>query len=207
MPALATYIAFIFVAIGLVITPGPGMIYYVSRSICQGRTAGLISLAGGITALIVYILGAAFGITALVFAVPYVYNILKIAGAVYLLYMAWQTVGPAARSPFKVRSLPTDKPARLYHMGFITILFNPKVGIFYMSLLPQFVDPQRGHPLTQTLILGFTHLTLAIVGNTLFIMTAGSVAKFFAANPIWLLVQRWVMGVLLAGVALHIAFD
>jgi len=206
MPTAATLIAFAFVALGLVVTPGPGMIYYVSRSICQGTEAGLISLAGGTTGLIVYILGAAFGITALIFAMPHVYGMLKIAGAAYLVYLAWQAIGPAARSPFQVRKLPIDRPGRLYRMGLVTILLNPKVGIFYLSLLPQFIDPQRGSFLTQALVLGCLHMTLAIIGNSIFILTAGKVAKFFAANPMWLLAQRWVMGLILIGVAFHIMF-
>jgi threonine/homoserine/homoserine lactone efflux protein len=91
---------------------------------------------------------AAFGITTLIFAVPHAYDGLRIAGAVYLFYLAWQAVKPDGRLPFHVRQLPHDRPGRLYGMGLTTVLLNPKVAVFYLSLLPQFIDPRQGSALT-----------------------------------------------------------
>ena len=143
MPNTTNLIAFAIVAVGMVLTPGPNMIYLVSRSISQGRLAGLISLGGVVLGFVVYMLCAAFGITALVFAVPYAYDALRFAGAAYLLYLAWQTVKPGGRSPFQVHALPKDGPRKLFAMGFVTNLLNPKIAMFYLSLLPQFIDPAR----------------------------------------------------------------
>ncbi len=95
MPELSNLLAFAAVALGMVLTPGPNMVYLISRSICQGRTAGLISLGGVALGFVVYMLCAAFGITALVLAVPYAYDAIRIAGAAYLLWLAWQAVRPA----------------------------------------------------------------------------------------------------------------
>ncbi|HXP97140.1 MAG TPA: LysE family translocator, partial [Telmatospirillum sp.] len=94
MPELYTLIAFGFVALGMVLTPGPNMVYLISRSICQGRAAGLISLGGVALGFVFYMFCAAFGITALLLAVPYAYDALRFGGAVYLLYLAWQAVKP-----------------------------------------------------------------------------------------------------------------
>ena len=90
----------------MVLTPGPNMIYLVSRSICQGRKAGLISLGGVAMGFVFYMLCAAFGITALVMAVPYAYDALRFGGALYLLWLAWQAIKPGGRSP-----LPGARPA------------------------------------------------------------------------------------------------
>src|SRR6201991_4909034 len=105
MPTTANLLAFALVSFGLVLTPGPNMIYLISRSLCQGRVAGLISLGGVALGFVVYMLCAAFGITALLFAVPYAYDALRFAGAAYLLWLAWQALKPNRRSPFQVKKL------------------------------------------------------------------------------------------------------
>jgi len=90
------FVGFALIALGMVLTPGPNMVYLISRSICQGRVAGLISLGGVALGFVFYMLCAAFGITAIVFAVPYAYDGLRLCGAVYLLWLAWQAVRPAS---------------------------------------------------------------------------------------------------------------
>src|SRR3569833_3784341 len=138
MPTLSNALAIALIALGLVLTPGPNMIYLISRSICQGRAAGLVSLTGVGLGFIVYMLCAAFGITALVFAVPYAYDGLRIGGALYLLYLAWQALRPGGRSPFQLRELPPDSPRRLFAMGLLASLLTPKAAMLSLSLLPQF---------------------------------------------------------------------
>jgi threonine/homoserine/homoserine lactone efflux protein len=204
---LPGFVTFSLVALGLVLTPGPNMMYLVSRSICQGRMAGLVSLGGVALGFVFYMLSAAFGLTALLFAVPYGYDILRVGGAAYLLYLAWQAVKPGGRSPFQVRALPRDSRGRLFAMGLVTNLLNPKIAMFYLSLLPQFVDPARGNVLGQSLALGATQIFISLSVNAMIAMTAGSIATFLANRPVWLVAQRWVMGTVLAGMALRIATD
>lgn len=98
MPALSGLLAFALVSLAMVLTPGPNMIYVISRSICQGPLAGLISLAGVALGFVFYMLCAALGITALLMAVPFAYEALRIGGALYLLYLAWQALKPGGRS-------------------------------------------------------------------------------------------------------------
>ncbi|MDR2334821.1 MAG: LysE family translocator, partial [Burkholderiaceae bacterium] len=126
MPDFDNLLAFGLIALGMVLTPGPNMVYLISRSICQGRTAGLISLGGVALGFVFYMMCAALGITALVMAVPYAYDTLRIGGALYLIYLAWQAVKPGGRSPFEVKNLPQDSPKKLFLMGFLTNLLNPK---------------------------------------------------------------------------------
>ena len=207
MPTTTNLIAFAIVAASMVLTPGPNMIYLVSRSISQGRIAGLISLGGVVLGFVVYMLCAAFGITALVFVVPYAYDALRFAGAAYLLYLAWQTVKPGGRSPFQVHALPKDGPRKLFAMGFVTNLLNPKIAMFYLSLLPQFIDPAQGSVLYQSLALGLLHISISITLNSMIAVTAGSISLFLLARPAWLVVQRWVMGSVLAGFAFGMATE
>jgi threonine/homoserine/homoserine lactone efflux protein len=200
---MTTLISFALVALLMAVTPGPNMMYYVSRSICQGQIAGLISLAGVVVGLSIYMLAAAFGITALVFTIPHAYDGIRFAGAIYLLWLAWSAVKPNGSSPFQPRKLPHDPPAKLFRMGLITVVLNPKVAMIYLSLLPQFIDPHRGSPLTQSLILGLTQVVIAGTSSGLIAMSAGTVAKFLAENQTWLLAQRWFMGLVLGGIAAH----
>jgi threonine/homoserine/homoserine lactone efflux protein len=207
MPDTTNLIAFAAVALGMVLTPGPNMIYLISRSICQGRLAGLISLGGVALGFVFYMLCAALGITALVFAVPYAYDALRFAGAAYLLWLAWQAVKPGGRSPFQVRELPRDAPHKLFVMGFLTNLLNPKIAMLYLSLLPQFIDPSAGSVLGQSLVLGATQIAISVTVNALIAVTAGSIAVFLVSRPAWLVAQRWLMGSVLAGLALKMATE
>lgn len=207
MVSLTALAAFAAVALGMVLSPGPNMAYLVSRSICQGRVAGLISLGGVALGFVTYMLLAAFGITALLFAVPYAYDTLRLAGAAYLGWLAWSALRPGGRSPFEVRALPPDSPRRLFAMGLLTNLLNPKIAALYLSLLPQFVDADRGNVLGQTLLLGSTQIAISLTVNALIVLAAGSVAAFLAGRPFWMTAQRWLMGTVLATLAVRMAFD
>lgn len=205
MPTSTTFLAFGLVVFGMALTPGPNMIYLVSRSISQGRVAGLISLGGVALGYVFYMLCAAFGITALMFAVPYAYDALRLAGALYLLHLAWQAIKPGGRSPFQVRELPQDSPRRLFAMGLVTNLLNPKLAMIYVSLLPQFITPQQGSVLSQSLLLGGLQIVNGVAVNAVIVMIAGSLAAFLARRPRWLIAQRWLMGSVLGGLALNMA--
>jgi threonine/homoserine/homoserine lactone efflux protein len=203
----ATLAGFAAVALAMVLTPGPNMAYLVSRTICQGRAAGLVSLGGVGIGFVVYVLLAAFGITALLFAVPLAYDALRLAGAFYLGWMAWNALRPGGASPFQVRSLPADSHRRLFSMGLLTSLLNPKVAVLYLSLLPQFIDPAAGDVLGQTIILGLTQIAISLTVNALIVLTAGAVSAFLSGRPFWTLVQRWLMGTVLAALAVRMALD
>ncbi|MFU9138492.1 LysE family translocator [Erwinia tasmaniensis] len=197
---------FAAIALGLVLTPGPNMIYLISRSLCQGRRAGYISLSGVALGFIFYMLCAAMGITALIMAVPLAYDALRIVGALYLLYMAWQAIF-GGRSPFQLRNLPPDSDPKLFTMGLLTNLLNPKTAVIYLSLLPQFIRPEQGQVLMQSLILGFTQIVTSIIVNSMIIFAAGTIASFLAQRPGWQKLQRGIMGTVLAGLAVRMVME
>jgi threonine/homoserine/homoserine lactone efflux protein len=207
MPTLANHFQFALVALAMVLTPGPNMIYLVSRSISQGRAAGLISLGGIALGFTIYLACAALGLTAIFLSVPLAYDMLRIAGVIYLLYLAWQALKPGGRSPFQLRDLPQDSPRRLFGMGLFTSLLNPKIAILYVSLLPQFIRPEQGSVLAQSLVLGSTQIAISVSVNAVIVLMAGSVAVFFASRPTWQMVQRWLMGTVLAGLAVRMAVE
>ncbi|MDE2255664.1 MAG: LysE family translocator [Betaproteobacteria bacterium] len=150
---------------------------------------------------------AAFGITALLLAVPYAYDALRFGGALYLLYLAWQAVKPGGHSPFQMRDLPVGPPRKLFAMGFVTNLLNPKIAVLYLSLLPQFIDPAHGSVLGQSLALGMTQIVISLAVNALIVLMAGSIASFLAQRPMWIAVQRWLMGMVLAALAVRVATE
>ena len=207
MVPTTTLLAFSGVALGMAVTPGPNMMYLASRSISQGRAAGLTSLGGVAVGFVVYLVLTAFGITALAMAVPLAYDVLRVAGAAYLAYLAWQALRPGARSPFEVRDLPPDSGRRLFAMGLLTNLLNPKAAALYLSLLPQFIEPGRGSVLAQSLQLGVVQIAVSMLVNTTVICTAGALAAFLATRPTWARLQRRLMGAVLGGLAVRMALD
>ena len=207
MTDLHNILAFALVSLGMALTPGPNMIYLISRSISQGRTAGLMSLGGVALGFIFYMVSAAFGLTALMMAVPYAYDALRIAGVLYLLWMAWQSVRPGGRSPFQLKELPKHSPRKLFLMGFLTNLLNPKIAIVYLSLLPQFINPVHGSVLMQSLMLGMTQIVISVSINALVAISAGTIALFLVRKPSFAVAQRWLMGGVLTGLAVKIASE
>jgi len=191
----------------MVLTPGPNMIYLISRSICQGRKAGLVSLLGVVAGFFVHLFAAAAGLTAVFLAVPMAYEVLKWAGALYLLWLAWQAVKPGARSPFEAQQLPPDSARKLVTMGFLTSALNPKIAVFYLSVFPQFITPEHGSVFTQSVMLGFTQISVSFMVNALIAMFAASIARWFINNPTWLAVQRYFMGFVLAALAVRLMLE
>jgi threonine/homoserine/homoserine lactone efflux protein len=198
---------FALAALIMVLTPGPNMVYLVSRSLCQGRRAGVTSLSGVAAGFLMHMFAAAAGLTAVFMAIPLAYEMLRWLGAAYLLWLAWQAFRPGARSPFEVRSMPADSPARLFFMGFMTNALNPKIAVFYLSVFPQFVRPEYGSVFAQSVALGLTQIAVSSTVNFLIILGAARLAAWFARNPFWQAVQRWFMGLVLGGLAVRLALE
>jgi len=207
MPQAHTWIAFALLCLGMALTPGPNMLYLVSRSICQGPMAGLVSLAGTAAGFVVFLTCTALGITALLMAAPIAYDVLRFGGALYLGWLAWSAIKPGAASPFQVRELPKDPPAKLMAMGFLTNILNPKAAMLYLSLLPQFIDPRHGAVLSQSLALGGSQIAISLTINGLICLAAGTIASFLASRPTFAVIQRWLMATVLGGLAIRMATE
>jgi threonine/homoserine/homoserine lactone efflux protein len=201
MLSTAAIVGMSVTALVMVLTPGPNMMYLVSRSVSQGRRAGLISLAGTGIGFVVYMVMANVGLAVIFIAVPWLYIAFKTAGAIYIAYLAWQALRPGGAGIFETRRLKQDSRWRLFRMGLITNLLNPKAAIMYLALIPQFVDPHRGHTVLQGFSLGTIQITISLLVNGLLVIAAGTVAQFMTSRPRWRLWQRRVTGTLLGGVA------
>lgn len=195
------------VALLMVLTPGPNMIYLASRSVSQGRAAGLVSLAGVATGFAVYLSAATLGLTAIFVAVPALFTAVKVAGALYLGYLAWNMLRPGGKSPFGGADQVAHRPLRLFGMGLVTNLLNPKIALMYMALIPQFIDPARGSIWLQALLLGLVQISIAVTVNGAIVVAAATISGFLTARPIWLRVQRYVAGTVLGGMAVKMAVD
>jgi threonine/homoserine/homoserine lactone efflux protein len=195
------------VALGMVLTPGPNMMYLVSRSITQGRRAGLVSLIGVAVGFLLYLAAANLGLSVVFLTVPGLYATVKLAGAVYLAWLAWKALKPGGISVFAPQSLKEDSNRQLFTMGLMTNLLNPKAAIMYLSLIPQFEDLHRGHIVMQGFLLGGIQIVVSLTVNLLIILAAGTIAVFLQHRPTWLKVQRYLMGTVLGLLAAKLATD
>lgn len=197
---------FALAALVLVISPGPNMVYLISRSITQGKRSGLISLMGIMFGFLFHIVMVSAGLTAVLFSVPYVYSTVKFLGIMYLLYLAYLAIKPNGTSLFEVRQdLNNDKPDRLFKIGVLTTVLNPKVAVFYLSFFPYFIKPEYGSIFTQSLQLGVTQVCISFTVNLIIVLTAARVALFFSRNPVWMRLQKWFMASVLASLAIKMA--
>jgi len=206
MPSIETMLVFAALSLGLALTPGPNMLYLVSRSLAQGTRAGMVSLAGCQAGSLAIMLCAAAGITAALFALPYAWDALRIGGAIYLVWLAWQCVKPGGQPLFAARRLPQGPAARLFGVGFATAALNPKVALFYVAVLPPFLDPSAGHVFLQGAILGAVQIAVCTAFDAILVKGAAGTAKFLGTRPVWLAVQRYVLGAALALIAAKLAF-
>jgi threonine/homoserine/homoserine lactone efflux protein len=195
------------VALAMVLTPGPNMMYLVSRSITQGRRAGLISLGGVAVGFLIYLTATNLGLSALFVAVPEMYVAVKLAGACYLGWLAFKAIRPNGTSVFAPVALSADSPRRLFSMGLLTNLLNPKAAVMYLSLIPQFERPAAGHLVAQGFILGSVQIVASLTVNSCIVLAAGSISTFLRRRPTWLRMQRYLMGTVLGALAVKLATD
>lgn len=207
MPAAETLLIFAALSLGLAVTPGPNMLYLVSRALAQGTSAGMISLIGCQAGSLAIMLAAAAGITAALMAIPYAWDALRLGGAAYLAFLAWQCVKPGGQPLFAPRKLPQEPTARLFGVGFATAALNPKVALFYMAVLPPFLDPERGSLLAQAVILGLTQIVVGTLWDAVLVWSAAGTAKFLSTKLGWMVAQRWVLGAALGLIAVKLATE
>jgi threonine/homoserine/homoserine lactone efflux protein len=205
VPSAETLLVFAALSLGLALTPGPNMLYLVSRSLAQGTGAGMVSLVGCQAGSLAIMLAAAAGITAALVAVPYAWDVLRLGGAVYLLFLAWQCVRPGGQPLFAPRPMAREPSTRLFAVGFATAALNPKVALFYMAVLPPFIDPARGDVFAQGALLGAIQIAVCMAFDAMLVWGAAATAQFLGERPAWLAAQRWVLGAALGLLAVKLA--
>ncbi|CAL9303389.1 LysE family translocator [Streptomyces sp. SudanB52_2052] len=204
MVDLSLYAAFLVAAFALCVTPGPDMMFIVAMGGRGGPTAGVMAAFGVACAMLVHAVAAALGLSALFTALPTLYHVLRWAGAAYLLYLAVKA--------FRDRSVPGAEGTgatgsgmrRAFWQGAITNLLNPKVILFNVAFLPQFVDPSLGHVQGQLLLLGVTLVVMGFLWDGSVGLLAGRLTSFLRRSA---RVNRWlniVSGTVFTGLALRL---
>jgi threonine/homoserine/homoserine lactone efflux protein len=193
MPEPGTFLVFALSALALVLMPGPNVIYIVTRGVDQGRRAGVASALGVETATLVHVAAAAVGVSALLASSAAAFEIVRYAGAAYLAYLGIRTLlsGDGLGSADSPRP---DRLARVYTEGFVVNLLNPKVALFFLAFLPQFVDPQAGPAAPQILALGTLLFTIGLTSDVVYALGAGSVGAWLRGRPALMRRRRWVTG-------------
>ena len=205
LPDGPVFAVFLAAVVTLTITPGPDMIYVASRALGQGRAAGVLSTFGVITGTFVHLGLAALGLAELFRHSPLAYDLVRYLGAAYLLYLAWQVARARDDPGFSAARGNRVGRARIYLQGLTTNLLNPKVALFYLSFLPQFVDPERGSVALQVLLLGSCLNGFGLLVKLTVALTAGGLGDWLRRHPRVRRVQAWVTASILAGLALRIA--
>jgi threonine/homoserine/homoserine lactone efflux protein len=178
MPAGSTLLLFVGASLALLAIPGPAVIYVVTRSLDQGRAAGIVSMLGVETGTFTYAIAAAAGLTGLIAASATAFTVVKYVGAAYLLYLGVRKLLGRGRPQ---DTLPGAR-SRLYLKGMLVQLLNPKIAIFFVAFLPQFVDRSHGPIAVQILVLGTIFTLLAVLSDGAYVLLAGAVGGWLRAG-------------------------
>ena len=167
---------FIAAALVILLIPGPAVLYLVTRSLAQGRRAGFVSVLGLSTGALVHVVAATVGLSAILVASSAAFTAVKMIGAAYLVYLGIRAILTARRDTgTQVEAEMPRSSSRIYVEGILVSIFNPKIGIFFLAFLPQFVDPSAGAVPMQVLLLGLLYVALALVTDSLYVLLAASV--------------------------------
>ncbi|OME90697.1 MULTISPECIES: LysE family translocator [Paenibacillus] len=200
-----TLVSFLSAAILLTLAPGPDNMFVLAQSISKGKRAGILASAGLCTGLIVHILAATFGISAIIYQSSVAFAIVKYAGAAYLLYLAYKAFREKDSS-FAQTNLNTSKHESLYKKGIIMNILNPKVSLFFLAFLPQFVNYQAGNVSLQMLLYGMIFLVQTIIIFTFVSIFAGKLGHFLHKSPTISKKINILQGSIFALIGLKIAF-
>jgi threonine/homoserine/homoserine lactone efflux protein len=193
MISTQTLLLFCVTAFVLIITPGPNQIYIIARSTSQGRKVGLLSVLGVDTGTLVHVAAASLGLSALLASSALAFSIVKYAGAAYLIYMgirAWLSKVDAPE--FATPELSSG--TRIFFQGMLTNVLNPKVALFFLAFLPQFVNKSSGHVAEQMLILGVVFALMGLGVDLFVALLASSAGNWLRRNARFQQMQKWVAG-------------
>lgn len=198
-----TLAAFFAASTLLALAPGPDNIFVLTQSALRGREAGLIVTIGLCTGLIVHTTAVAFGVAVIFQASAVAFTVLKLIGAGYLLYLAWQ-IFRASAAKINTKSAKRLSFAKLYQRGIIMNVTNPKVSIFFLAFLPQFADPERGSLTLQLMMLGgiFIISTLLVFGSIAIL--AGSLGQWINRSEKTQKIMNWIAGSIFVGIAIKL---
>jgi threonine/homoserine/homoserine lactone efflux protein len=205
MPEKAAFLTFLVAAFALNLAPGPDMLYVIGRSVGQGRKAGIVSSLGVFVGCWVHILAAAFGIAALLRSSPMAFNVVRYAGAAYLIYLGIRML--AQKTDLTSQQLQTESLTSIFRQGVITNVLNPKVAIFFLAFLPQFIDANRGRVAWQIVLLGLIFNLGGTLVNLAVAYAGGTLGELLRRNRSIARLQRRFTGLIFVGLGLRLAWQ
>ncbi|HEV8333921.1 MAG TPA: LysE family translocator [Steroidobacteraceae bacterium] len=201
---LASLALFMTATLALNLAPGPDMLYVSTRSLTQGRRAGVISTLGIAAGAVVHTVAIASGLAALLRALPLAYEIVRFAGAAYLIWLGVQALRGKA-GPTSGKPLERESEWAVFRQGAITNILNPKVALFFLAFLPQFVDPARGSVALQIVVLGCLFNVSGTIVNIAVAYLAASAGRWLGARGHVERIFRWLTASVFIGLGLRLA--
>lgn len=204
MPSETSLLGFVAASLVVLLIPGPGVLYVVARSASQGYRAGLTSAFGLSAGALVHVAATTAGLSAILLTSATTFTIVKIVGAGYLIYLGLQTLF-AARSTASIEATPPLSWYRLVADGVVVSVFNPKIAIFFLAFLPQFVEPNHGAVTQQVLMLGLIYVGLALITDSAYAFLAGGFRHWLGGRVMQGPLPRYVCGSLYLGLGVNAA--
>lgn len=207
MYGIQSFELFCLSAIVLSITPGPDTFYILGRTISQGTNSGIASVLGISTGVLVHTLAAAVGLSTILVTSALVFKIIKLIGAGYLIYLGITLILSSKDIHASNRNgLSSSSFWKIYRQGVITNVLNPKVALFFLSFLPQFIDPNRGN-VTSFIFLGITYVFVCTVWYLIVAVFSSAIAGTFQKNTLWIRFINKISGAIFIGLGLNLAFS
>jgi len=198
---------FVAAALVLLLTPGPAVLYIVTRSLDQGRRAGFVSVLGVHAGALVHVAAAAAGLSAVLVASATAFRVVKYLGAAYLVYLGVRQLLSRVADPVEATLATPPHLRRAFVDGFVVNVLNPKTALFFLAFLPQFVTVSRGAVPAQIIGLGVVFVALGLLTDGLYALTAGTAARWLRARRGVALTRRWIPGTMYIGLGLATAFS
>jgi threonine/homoserine/homoserine lactone efflux protein len=207
MPTGHTLLLFAAAALALLVVPGPAVLYIVTRSIDQGRAAGVASVLGIHTGSLVHVGAAAIGLSALLVSSALAFSVVKYAGAAYLIVLGVRKLLERTGEEVEVDEPQPRSLRRIYAQGIVVNILNPKTALFFLAFLPQFVDVDRGAVWTQMTVLGIAFIVLGMVSDGTYALVAARAGGWLRSSRRFHSAQRWVSGGVYVGLGAVAAFS
>jgi threonine/homoserine/homoserine lactone efflux protein len=198
VPDASTLAVFTLAALALIVVPGPAVVYVLTQSVAHGRRAGLTSVAGIATGALVHVLAAAVGLSSLLVSSAIAFNVVKYLGAVYLVFLGIRWILGRDGSIALVDA-PSKPLRRLFRDGFVVEVLNPKVALFFLAFLPQFVDPELGRIWLQIVVLGAIFVVVGVLSDGMYALLGGTFGGVLKRSRAYLRIERYVSGLVFVG--------
>ncbi|MGB5706071.1 MAG: LysE family translocator [Arenicellales bacterium] len=206
MPSVDMIVAVTVAGLLLSASPGPSMLYVLSRSVGQSRSAGFASTIGLAIGGIILAIATALGLAAIFEYSPKAFTILQIAGGCYLCYLGYSLIRGAGNDDLSIRKVKDAAFSTILYQGILVEVLNPKTAIFFLAFLPQFIDYSRDDITTQVLVLGMLVPLTAVPSDVVVSMAGGTLAQKLKRNPLAGVILAWIAGLILIGLAVRIFF-